>query len=165
MIIAAIVAGVAAVFLLTVLVGAPYVPTKRRDLESVFDELYLPTTHDTVLDIGSGDGIVLRRVAKTGARAVGYEINPFLVLISKWLSRHEPLVCVRLANFWRTPFPTNTTVVYVFGESRDIAKMASRVQVEAKRLKRPIKLISYGFEIPGKVAIKSSSAHHLYEFR
>lgn len=156
---------VVAIFLLTILVGAPYVPSQRKDLQSAFDELYRLSGEDVLLDIGSGDGVVLRAAAAKGAKAVGYEINPILVAVGKLLSRKDPNVQQKLANFWYVPFPDDTTVVYVFGETRDIRKMAERVGYEAHRLGRSLKLISYGFMIPGKTALKSSNAHHLYEFR
>jgi len=96
-----IVFAIALVFAAVVAVGAPYVPSKRKDLVDAFDELYPISKNDLVLDIGSGDGIVLREVARRGGRAVGIEINPILVLISKWLSRsdvpvHTPMYrCIR----------------------------------------------------------------------
>lgn len=156
---------VLALFLLTILFGAPYVPSQRKDIDIAFDQLYKLSNSDVLLDIGSGDGVVLRAAAARGARAVGYEINPILVIVSTWLCRKQPLIRNKLANFWQVPFPEQTTVVYVFGESRDIRRMAERVEAESHRLAKPLKLISYGFEIPGKSAVKSVGAHHLYEFR
>ncbi len=165
MIVLWVLAGVVALFLLTVLVGAPYVPSKRKDVSAAFSDLYPLSDTDVLLDIGSGDGVVLRQAAAYGARAVGYEVNPVLVVVSWLLSRGQPLVHTRIANFWYTDFPVDTTVVYVFGETRDIARMARRVQAEAKRLGRPLQLISYSFEVPGKKPLASTNMHHLYEFR
>jgi len=89
--------------------GAPYVPSRRADIQRVFTELYPLSAKDLVVDIGSGDGVVLRTVSKLGARAVGYEIHPILVLISRMLSRGDGKVRVKLANFWRAPLPDETT--------------------------------------------------------
>ena len=83
--------------------GAPYVPSKRRDVARAFEELYKLTAKDVLVDIGSGDGVVLREAARHGANAVGYEIHPLLVLVAKVLSRGNAHVHVKLANFWRTP--------------------------------------------------------------
>jgi tRNA G46 methylase TrmB len=63
------------VFCSVIIFGAPYVPTRRRDISTAFDKLYKVGAQDTVLDIGSGDGLVLRAAARRGARAIGYEIN------------------------------------------------------------------------------------------
>lgn len=144
--------------------GAPYVPSRRRDIAVAFDELYPLQKADVLVDIGSGDGVVLREAAKRGAKAVGYELNPVLVYISRFLSRKQKNISVKLANFWRTRLPDDVTVVYTFGDSRDIRKMAEKVSMEATRLKRPIAFISYGFAVPHEQPLKSHGAYFLYEF-
>lgn len=143
--------------------GAPYVPSKKRDLKKAFDELYPLTKKDLLVDIGSGDGVVLRMVSERGAKAVGYELNPILVVISRFLSRRHPGVTTILADFWRVQLPQDTTVVYTFGESRDIKKMAAKVQIEATRLNRKLAFISYGFAVPGMEPVKQTRSHFLYD--
>ncbi len=142
--------------------GAPYVPSKKRDVALVFTELYPIGKNDLLVDIGSGDGVVLRMAADRGARAVGYELNPLLVVISRFLSRKEPKVTIILADFWRATLPDDTTVVYTFGESRDIKKMAEKIQYEATRLQKPLEFISYGFAVPGLTPTRQTRAHFLY---
>ena len=156
--------GLILLFGLVVLRGAPYVPSKRREVRQAFTELYPLGRDDLVVDIGSGDGIVLREAVRRGARAMGYELNPVLVLISRWLSRHEADVTVRLADFWFVSLPPDTTVVYTFGESRDIARMAKKVANEATRLNKPLVFISYGFMVPGQQPHKQLGAYHLYQY-
>lgn len=145
--------------------GAPYVPSKKRDINEALSELYALGKKDVLLDIGSGDGIVLRMASRRGARAIGYELNPVLVLLSRFLSRNDKKVSVQLANFWHVPFPSDVTVVYTFGESRDIKKMASRVAREAERLGRPIFFISYAFAVPGDTPVKTAGAYFLYTYK
>lgn len=155
---------VVAVFLLTALIGAPYVPTKRREAHGAFTQLRPLTANDVVLDIGSGDGAVLAEVCARGARAVGYEINPLLVLLTHWRLRRYGAACrVVVRDFWRTPFPDDTTVVYTFGDSRDIRKMYDKVASEAARLGRTLDFVSYAFEVPGKKPHTTYRAHHLYK--
>ena len=55
------------------------------------------------------------------------------------------------------------TVVYTFGESRDIVKMAKKVASEATHLGRPLMFISYGFAVPGYEPVKKYGAHYLYQ--
>lgn len=143
--------------------GAPYVPSKRSDLKKAFTKLYKLSPGDVLVDIGSGDGVVLREASRLGARVVGYEIHPILVVVSKWLSRHDSRVSVKLANFWKTQLPDSVTIVYVFGEDRDIHKMFEYVQQESNRLEREIMLMSYAFEVNGAKLVKSLGAHHLYQ--
>lgn len=160
------IAGFIFLFLLfgfVVFFGAPYVPSKRKDIERAFTDLYPVGSGDTLVDIGSGDGIVLRQAAKRGAAAVGYEINPLLVLLSRWLSRRDPAVTVRFASFWGAQLPRETTIVYVFGDSRDIAKMAGKIKETATELGRPLLLMSYGFTVPGLTHKKQAGPYYLYE--
>ena len=145
--------------------GAPYVPSRRPDIARLFRELYPLSANDVVVDIGSGDGVVLREISKLGAHAVGYEIHPILVGISRLLSRGDGQVRVQLANFWRTPLPDDTTAVYTFGDARDIRKMYSRVQSEATRLNRGLIFISYAFAVPGVEEAKKNKSYYLYTIK
>lgn len=151
------------VFGFVVFFGAPYVPSRRRHLQKAFDELYQLTQKDTLLDLGAGDGVVLREAARRGSRAIGYELNPILVWIARWLSRKYPTIEVRIANIWRMPFPDDTTIVYVFGDARDIKQLTRRIESEAKRLKRSLYAMSYGFELPGHTTLRRTGVHHLYK--
>jgi len=160
-----IAAPIVMIFGFVVFWGAPYVPSKKKEIEQAFTELYPLSDRDVLVDIGSGDGIVLRAAAKKGARAVGYELNPLLVGIARMVSRGDRLVSVKLANFWRVPLPDDTTVVYSFGESRDIQRMAEKVACEADRLQRQLTFISYAFEVPGQKPQKTSGAYFLYVYK
>ncbi len=144
--------------------GAPYVPSHRRQVERAFDTLYPLGHKDVVVDVGSGDGIILRLASKRGAKAIGYELNPILVLLSQFLSRGDTRVRVRLADFWLTRLPDTTTLVYGFMVSRDIEKMAEKMQQEANRLHRPLYFMCYGAPITSHPRLKQLGAHHLYRF-
>lgn len=156
---------VLAVFLLTVFRGAPYVPSRSKDIEQVFDELYSLKSTDTLVDIGSGDGKVCLAAANRGAKAIGYEINPFLMLISWWRARGNSRVKFRLADFWRVELPSGVTLVYTFGDARDIQRMADWVAKQADRLSKPIFFLSYAFEIQGQTPVKKNSIYYLYEIK
>src|SRR5690606_35690559 len=106
---------------------------------------------------------VLRLAAKRGAKAVGYEISPILVLVSRWLSRSSPGVKVYFASFWRATLPSEVTIVYTFGDSRDIEKMANKVQQTADCVGRSVLFMSYAIAVPGIEPVKQVGAHYLYE--
>lgn len=145
--------------------GAPYLPSKRRDVAQAFTKLYKLRSNDLLVDIGAGDGVVLREASRRGAHAIGYEIHPLLVAIAKLLSRNDEKVMVVMANFWTVEIPANTTVVYTFGDGRDIGKMHQKVQAEANRIGHELAFISYAFEVPGVAAHKTVGAHHLYKVK
>jgi hypothetical protein len=162
--IAWVAAGIIVLFGFVVFRGAPYVPSHRRDVNRAFDDLYPLTDSDVLVDVGSGDGVVLRLAAARGAKAVGYELNPALVVLSRLLSRRATNVSVRLADFWLVPLPADTTVVYGFIVTRDVAKMAQKLQRETDRLGRPLYFVSYGNELKGLQKVGEIGAHHLYRF-
>jgi SAM-dependent methyltransferase len=158
-------AAVVLLFGFVVFRGAPYVPSHRKDVAKAFGQLYEVGEKDIVVDVGSGDGIILRMAARRGARAVGYELNPALVMISRFLSRRNKKITVHLSDFWFVKLPAETTLVYVFAVERDVKKLAAKFQAEADRLGRPFHVISYGSELPSPPQLKTIGAHHLYIFR
>lgn len=159
-----IIAAVVLLFGFVVFRGAPYVPSHRSDVTKAFDDLYKVGEKDVVVDVGSGDGVVLRMAAKRGARAVGYELNPALVFLSRFLSRRNKKVSVQLSDFWFAKLPQETTLVYAFAVERDIKKLAAKMQAEADRLGHSFHVISYGSEITDPAPVRTLGAHHLYEF-
>lgn len=144
--------------------GAPYVPSHKKDVKRAFDELAPIGEGDVLLDIGSGDGLVLREASRRGAKAVGYEIHPLFVAIAKLASIGDKNVSVKWANAWTAPFPKNVTQVYAFAVARDGKRLARKMQREANILKRPLTIVCYGSDLPGIVARKSEGAYHLYVF-
>lgn len=143
--------------------GAPYVPSHPKQVRKAFQELFPLTEADVVVDAGSGDGLVLRIVAQRGARAIGYELNPLLVLASRIWSRGNTLVEVRLADFWRATLPSDTTLVYVFSVSRDVAKLERHLQEVATSQQRSFHIMMYGAPLPTLPAKAAMGAHVLYE--
>jgi hypothetical protein len=152
------------VFGIVVFRGAPYVPSKRRDIEKALTELYPISAKDVLVDAGSGDGVVLRTASRLTAKAVGFELNPILVILSRLLSLRDSRVVVKLADFWLTPLPDDTTVVYGFLVTRDVKKMVRKMKAEAIRLNRPLRYISYGSSLTSMTPDRSLNANKLYTF-
>lgn len=137
-------------FLLIVFRGAPFVPTHHAAIQTLF-RLHHFRKDDVLVDLGSGDGRVLVAAAQKGIRAVGYELNPFLVWYSRLkLRRFTPAPEVRLADFWLSPLPKGTAVVFVFLAKPFMAKLDSKLEREALRLGHDILLVSYGMKISSK---------------
>lgn len=63
----------------------PYVPATTVQVENVFKALKGRTGQ--LVDIGSGDGRIVYEGAQRGFRAHGIELNPWLVLFSKFKAR------------------------------------------------------------------------------
>lgn len=153
------------VFGLVAFFGAPYIPSHKKQVVRALGELYDLQPTDMLVDAGSGDGVVLRVAATRGAKAVGYELNPLLVLISRLLARpFRNNISIYFADFWRVSLPNDTTVVYAFSVSRDRAKLTKKLQTEANRLGRPLALIMYGIRLQSKEPLREVGAHALYTF-
>ncbi len=164
MIIWIIVAVFVVLFGLVVFVGAPYVPSQRKYVKRAFDSLYKVGPKDVLVDVGSGDGVVLRIAASRGAKAIGYEINPLLVLISRLLSRGDTRIETRWSNFWQVALPADTTVVYAFSVSRDARKLTRKIQQEADRLDRGLVLLCHGSPLPEVRPEQTFDAYTRYQF-
>lgn len=159
-----IVGGVIVFTGLSVFFGAPYVPSHRKDVRRMFDRLLPIGERDVVLDIGSGDGIVLREASRRGARAIGYEIHPLFVLISRLLSFGDARVTVRWANAWTRPFPDDVTALYIFGVGRDEKRIVRTIQREVNRLGRAVPVVCYGNPLRTVSPSATFEAYYLYTF-
>ena len=166
MIVIWIVLGLVVLMGLAVFVGAPYVPSHRREVRRAFTNLRPLTNKDLVVDLGSGDGIVLRQAVALGAaRAIGYEINPLLVWLSLVISaRYRAAISVRTANMWHIDPPEGVTLVYVFGVGRDMRRLAVLLDRWATQAGRDIECIIYGHEVPNATLVRQEGAHRLYRF-
>jgi hypothetical protein len=143
-----------------ILFGAPYLPTLNKQTKEALDLLDLKPGQ-TLLELGSGDGRVLRAAAKRGIKAIGYEINPLLVvwsLIACW--RYRSLVRVRWANFWTVKLP-NAEGVYTFLLQRYMANLDAKI---INDMNKGTKLVSFGFHIPDKRSAMESDALYLYNY-
>jgi hypothetical protein len=99
--------------------------------------------------------------AKRGINAVGYEINPFLVLITRFRARRfKGQVKVIRGNFWNKQWP-QAEGVFVFLTERYMERLNENMQ---SQFKKPVKLITYGFSMQGKKPEATKSACFLYRY-
>jgi len=151
---------VSAAFALASFVGAPYVPILRRDSEALLGLAGLQPGQ-TLIDLGSGDGRLLRAAAARGIHCVGYEINPIMVLISKVVCwRYRRLITIRLADFWKADLPP-ADVIYVFLLPKYMTKLDHHL---TSQVHQPTRLISYAFEIPGRPTVAGNNNTFVYEY-
>ena len=149
------------VFSLVIFFGAPYLPTLKKRIDDAFELLDLKPG-DTLLELGSGDGRVLRRAAQMGIKGIGYELNPLLVWysqISCW--RYRKLVTFKCRNFWQVKLP-ECDGIYVFLLDKYMQKLDTKIIQETDM---QIKLVSYAFKIPGRNPIAKKGGLMLYEYK
>lgn len=149
---------VAVCFAGVLLVGAPYLPTLEPQITAAFELLKLKKGQ-TVLELGCGDGKVLVWAAEHGYRAVGVELNPFLVAVA-WLRtrRYHGRVTVRFGNYWRMRWPESDGV-FVFLLDKFMPALDKRM----KSYKKP--LASVAFRVPGRTQTAEKRGVFLYDYR
>lgn len=157
------VAGIVVCFGLVVFRGAPYVPTHRSQLRRAFHDLYKLSDSDTLVDLGSGDGIVLREASRHGARAIGYELNPILVLLSRLVSFGDRRIRVRVDDYTRLErLPADVTVVYAFTTKHSIETIGRKLEEWSQY--QTLYFISYGFMLKNKRSLRQVGPMVLYRF-
>lgn len=161
MIIIYIISGISIIFLLTVIFGPPFVPSHSKQVEKLFQIINLSKS-DVLIDLGSGDGRVLRLASSRIKRGVGLEINPILVGLSKiW---HRRITNLEFhwtdARFYQLPH--DATVVYVFGAKSFVQKIAKDMERFVSQYQRSLIIASYGFEIPFSQSGRQHGAYWVY---
>lgn len=140
--------------------GAPYLPTLKPQIGTALDMLDLKPGQ-TMLELGSGDGRVLKAAAERGWKAVGYELNPLLVLVSLWVTRKQRAnVQVKWGNALTAQWPT-ADGIYIFGLKKIMPKLHTKIVQSSTR---PVSLVSFAFMMPGKKPVAEKSGVYLYHY-
>lgn len=139
--------------------GAPYVPSPRR---AAVKALLLARLQpgETLVDLGCGDGRVLRLAASEfGARAIGVEMNLVWVWVAGWLCRRFERVQVIWGDMSATDL-SQADVVYLFLSRAAAGSLAKSLPA---RLKPGCRVVSYGFPLLGWEAVRKAGHHYVYE--
>lgn len=146
-------------FAFVVFFGAPYLPSLDKQKTTALDMLSLKPGQ-TLLELGSGDGRVLKAAAKRGIYAVGYELNPILVIISRLTTiKHRDKVKIIWGNYWTKNW-READGIYVFLYTDHMKKLDKKIKSTGKK----IKLASVTFKIPDKKPFKTKNGVFLYQY-
>jgi len=126
------------------LCGSPYVPTSRKELDKIFKAAHLKK-RQTFLDLGCGDGRIVRYVVKNfQVRGIGTEINILLIYWARFLSWLNKLIIdYQFSNMVKEPLP-KADVIYLFLMPNLIEKIADKLLIQ---LNQGTLIISHGFKI------------------
>ncbi len=148
------------IFSFVIAFGAPFLPTLKARTPEVFDLLKLKPGQ-TLVELGSGDGRILRAAAERGINAIGYELNPLLVLWSHLRTwKYRKLIKVHWGNYWMQKLP-QTDAIYVFLLNPYMKKLDTKIIQETTK---KVKVVSFAFEIPGRTATASKNGLFLYKY-
>lgn len=127
-------------YIIPLFVGASYEGSSREIVEKMI-EFSEVKKGERVAELGSGDGRLVIEFAKRGARVEGFEINPFLVLLSRRKIKKEGLeknAKIRWKSFWRVDLK-EFDVVSVF----QIGYVMPRLERKLKReLRKGARVVS-----------------------
>ncbi len=149
-------------FVVDTFLDLPYVATKKEKVATIITLANIKP-RQTVIDLGSGDGRLLFASAQKGARAIGYEINPYLVLFTRIKSKilKEKRVVVKKQSLWNANLKT-ADVIFVYGRGKTMKRFEDFVFKNAKKGARIIVNTDLTKPFPTKRPIKSEKGIYLY---
>lgn len=146
---------------LSFILGAPFVPSKKKNIQKMI-EISQIKPGEKVADLGSGDGRIMIACGKAGAEVYGYEINAFLVWLSRRKIKRAGLnnkAFVYWKSFWKVDF-SSFDVIIVFGITYIMKELEKKL---LKELKPGSRVVSNGFNFPTWKPIKKEGAIYLYK--
>ncbi|NXU56155.1 F173B methyltransferase, partial [Turnix velox] len=108
----------------------PFVPATSTQIQNVLK--MLESRSGSLVDIGSGDGRIVIAAAKKGFKAVGYELNPWLVWYSRysaWRNGVHQNTNFYISDLWKVSFSRYTNVV-IFGVPQMMAELEKKLEEE-----------------------------------
>ncbi|MBI3261483.1 class I SAM-dependent methyltransferase [Candidatus Berkelbacteria bacterium] len=143
-----------------VLIGAPFVPSSS-DRVSRMVALAKIQPAQLVVDLGSGDGRILIAAARSGARAIGIEINPTLVVLARakaFLHGLSNQVRVVIGDF-RAFNIKDADTIFCYHLPGKMAALEAKIKAEAKP---GAKIVLNAFPFPKLKPVQQ--ADHLYVY-
>lgn len=137
--------------------GAPYEGSGKRKVEDIV-KLANAKAGEKVIDLGSGDGRIVIAFAKKGIEAHGYEINPILVLASKYKTRKLKNAKIHWKSFWKSDFGEYDVIV-LFQYKKFMKKIENKLK---KEMKKSAKIVSYHWKFPNLKIKKNIGDIYLY---
>jgi protein-L-isoaspartate O-methyltransferase len=149
------------VLLLPIVLGAPYVPAKHTRVTTMV-ELAGVKLGERAVDLGSGDGRIVIALARAGAEAHGYEINPLLV----WKSRRN-IRAAGLSNrafiHWKSFRQANFSsfdIVTIYGLKSIMRELEKRLE---QKLPNGARVVSHTFQFPNWQPVLRRDWIYLYK--
>uniref|UniRef100_A0A8C3PTT6 ATP synthase subunit C lysine N-methyltransferase n=1 Tax=Calidris pygmaea TaxID=425635 RepID=A0A8C3PTT6_9CHAR len=108
----------------------PFVPATSTQIQNVLK--MLENRSGSLVDIGSGDGRIVIAAAKRGFKAVGYELNPWLVWYSRyraWRDGVHQNTKFYISDLWKVSFSNYTNVV-IFGVPQMMPQLKKKLEEE-----------------------------------
>lgn len=121
--------------------GSPFAPADRKKVKKMIEVLGKHLKKGAIiLDLGSGDGRILFEAYRAGFRAIGYEINPYLVWYTKVLIfiksfRRADIynrIQVITKDYFKGPLP-KIDAITIFAQRQMMAKIEEKILAEGRK--------------------------------
>ena len=140
--------------------GAIYDPSTHAQAQLIA-EIAAPVPGERAVDLGSGDGRVVIELARLGAEAHGYEVNPLLVLVSRAKIRKAGLAgkaFIHWRSFWRADL-SRFVIVTVFQVDFVMARLEGKLKRE---LGAGARIVSHHWSFPTLSPVQALGDMRLY---
>lgn len=141
--------------------GAPFESTVKKRMKKMI-EFSDVKKNEKVVDLGSGSGKIVIEFAKKGIESHGYEINPFLVYISRKKIKKlflQDKAFIHWKNFMKEDL-SDYNVVFIFQIWYMMGKLRKKLK---KELKKGSRIVSNTWKFPNWKPKKQSKGVYLYE--
>ena len=138
--------------LLAMVIGAPLVPSKPAVSKRMIELLNLKPGQQ-LYDLGSGDGRLLILAAKQGARAVGIEVNPYILVYSvvkALIAGQLGKISFQWGSYWGKNIKAADAIA-VYAMPYAMSRLSQKLRTE---LKAGTPVVSNSFQIPGLKLVK-----------
>lgn len=147
--------------ILSVWIGAVYVPSVDWAIEEMIDIANIKKG-EKVVDLGAGNGKILIALARKGIEAHGYEINPLLVLWS-WFLIWKAGAWGKAHAHWGNIFSVDVTrfdVIFIFVVPYIMPKLEKKLQ---KELHTGARVVVETFPFKNWQPIQKTKSVYLYQ--
>lgn len=144
-----------------VFLGVPFMPTHRRQAIKMMDLSGIKPGMN-VVDLGSGSGRLLFLAAERGANAVGYELNPFLVLWTRLmilLKGKSGQVKVFYRSIYKADI-SKADIIFLFLYPAHMKKLEAKIFSESKP---EVKILCYVFKFQNYHPIAREEGVYVYK--
>ena len=146
-------------FSLVVFVGAPYLPTTRRQINAGLELLNL-SPGQRMLELGAGDGRVALAALKKGVNVTEIDLNPLLcVVIYIRTFRYRRNIQIKCGNYWHMQWG-EFDGLYVFLLDKYMERLDK--MLIHKQFTGP--LASFAFKVPHRRHVRELAGVYLYRY-
>lgn len=139
--------------------GAPYAPVGSVRLETIVKLLDIKKGQK-IADLGSGDGRIVIASAEKGAVAVGYEIIPPLIILSRRKIKESGVKNATIINksFWRIDL-SQFDAVAIYGTAHTLRRVEKKIK---KEMRPGTRVVTNHYRFPTLQIAKTVNDVHLY---